>query len=173
MLAARDPLRFDDLPAGEVGAADVAHLACADDIVERAHRLLDRRLRVGEVHLQHVDVVDAEAAQARVGRLEDVAARCAGPERAVAHGAGELRGDHDVAERTHRFFDRRLRVREVHLDQVDVVDAETAQARIDGFEHVAPRRTGPQRSVAHRPGELRSDDDIAAAALQRNAEELL
>jgi hypothetical protein len=44
---ARGPLRLDHLLGGEVGAADVAHLALMDEIVERAQGLLDRRQRIG------------------------------------------------------------------------------------------------------------------------------
>jgi hypothetical protein len=105
----RDPGGVGDLPAAEVGAADVPHLARAHDVVERAQRLLLRRARV----------------------------------------------------------------REVELVEVDVVGAETAQARVDGIEDVSPRRARHQRSVAHRPAELGADDGALPLALQRLSEELL
>src|SRR5207253_6425112 len=43
VLRLRDPLRLDNLPCGEVGAADVARLPRPDDVVERAHGLFDWR----------------------------------------------------------------------------------------------------------------------------------
>ena len=72
------PVGVGDLPAGEVGVAEVAHLAGADQVVERGERLLDRRARVGLVHLVEVDVVGAEPAQRRLDRADDVAPRAAG-----------------------------------------------------------------------------------------------
>src|SRR5205085_4146286 len=39
----RDALRLHDLPRREIGAADGAHEAARDAIVERAHRLLEGR----------------------------------------------------------------------------------------------------------------------------------
>ena len=56
------PLRLDHLPGGEVRAADVADLALADEVVEGAQRLLDRRQRVGAVELVEVDPVGAGGA---------------------------------------------------------------------------------------------------------------
>ena len=49
LVAARlgRPVRVDDLPPGEVGAADVAHLALEHQLVQRRERLLDRGDRVG------------------------------------------------------------------------------------------------------------------------------
>ena len=67
------PLRLDHLPGGEVRAADVADLALAHEIVERAQRLLDRRQRVGAVELVEVDPVGLEPPQAVLDRLHDVA----------------------------------------------------------------------------------------------------
>ena len=62
--------------AGRLRAADVADLARADQVVERAQRLLDRRQRIGLVHLVEVDPVGAQPLQARLHRRHDVAARC-------------------------------------------------------------------------------------------------
>ena len=97
VLRLGDPLGLGDLPAGVVAAADVAHLAGAHHVVQRAQRLFDRRAVVGQVHLVEVDVVGVEAAQAGVERVHEVLARGAAPVRAFAHGAGGLRGDDDVA----------------------------------------------------------------------------
>ena len=45
-------------------------LPARDDVVERGHRLLERRVPVGPVHQVHVDVVGAEVLQALVDRRE-------------------------------------------------------------------------------------------------------
>ena len=55
--------RLHQLPAGEVGDADIAQLAGAHEVVERRQHLLDRRAGVEGMQLQQVDVVGAEAAQ--------------------------------------------------------------------------------------------------------------
>jgi hypothetical protein len=52
-----------ELPAGEVGQAVVADLARADEAVEGAQRLLQRRPRVERMDLVQVDGVQPEAAQ--------------------------------------------------------------------------------------------------------------
>ena len=56
-------LRLRHLPRRRVGEADVADLARAHQIVERAHRLLDGRVRVPGVHPVEIDVVGLQAAQ--------------------------------------------------------------------------------------------------------------
>jgi hypothetical protein len=68
---------IDDAPGRIVGAADVAHLALPDEVVERPHRLVDRRQRIRPMHLIEVDVVGAEVAQAPLDGFHDVAAGAA------------------------------------------------------------------------------------------------
>ena len=60
-----------DLLGLEVGEPDEADLAVADQVVERAHGLLERRVPVGPVDHVHVDVVGAEALEALVDRRRD------------------------------------------------------------------------------------------------------
>jgi hypothetical protein len=68
------PVTFGCLPsckrniAGEIRIADVADLALADEIVERAQRLLDRRQRIVIVLLVEIDVVGLQPRQARLDR---------------------------------------------------------------------------------------------------------
>ena len=81
------------LPGGVVGGTDVAHLALLDQQVERPERLLERGLAVPLVHLVQVDVVGAEAAQARLAAGDDVLAGKAGVVRAVSHRHPHLGGD--------------------------------------------------------------------------------
>lgn len=42
---------FDDLPGGQIGAADVPDFALVDEIVERAESFFDRSQRIGRVKL--------------------------------------------------------------------------------------------------------------------------
>ena len=89
------------LPRRRVGYADVAHLAGAHQVVERAHRLVDRRELVPGVHPVEVDVVGLQAAQRLLARGDDVLARgAAGVRIAGVKVREELRGnDHAVATR--------------------------------------------------------------------------
>ena len=59
-----DALRLRELPRVHAARADVARLAGAHDVVQRLHRLLDRRPVVPAVDLVEVDVVEAEPARA-------------------------------------------------------------------------------------------------------------
>ena len=63
-IALADGERLHQLPAGEVGAGDVAHFATADELVEGGEHLVDRGERVEVVEVVDVDVVGAEAAAA-------------------------------------------------------------------------------------------------------------
>ena len=61
-----------DLLGRPLAEADVAGLARVDDLGERLHRLLDRRLDVEAVALVEVDVVGLQALQRRVDLLVDL-----------------------------------------------------------------------------------------------------
>src|SRR6185369_4904334 len=50
------PVRIRDLPAREVGIADVANLALAHEVVQGAQRLIEGRVGVVAVELVKVDV---------------------------------------------------------------------------------------------------------------------
>ena len=67
-----------DLVGGPLADADVERLALADDVGERLHRLLERRLGVVAVRLVEVDVVGLQPLQRAVDRLHDVLAGQAG-----------------------------------------------------------------------------------------------
>src|SRR5690606_40166319 len=69
-----DRERLHGVPAGEVGAADVADFAGADEAVEGVEGFLDGGEGVLSVHEVDVDVVGAETAEAVVedgGRSEE------------------------------------------------------------------------------------------------------
>src|SRR5579884_1282964 len=119
-----------DLLELEVREADEADLALAHDVVERAHRLLERREAVGPVHEVHVDVVGAEVLQALVDRREH-ARTAAVPEVwlvAVVH--AELRDDEGlVATPPQRLTEGLLgRAHAVPLGGVEAVDPEVERA---------------------------------------------
>ena len=65
----------------EVGYPGVTYLARVDQLLQRPHRLADRRLRVGPVNQVQVDVVGAEQRQAPVDGGHDVLPRAVAPER--------------------------------------------------------------------------------------------
>jgi hypothetical protein len=64
-----------DVPAGEVAAADVEHLAFADELFHRLPHLLPRRRPVDVVHLVEVEVIGLQPAQAVLTGLADVVGR--------------------------------------------------------------------------------------------------
>jgi hypothetical protein len=74
---ARRPLRFDDLRARVRRGADIADLALADEVGERAERLLEVDAGLGAVDLVEVDPVGAQPAQRVLDRAVDPAARAA------------------------------------------------------------------------------------------------
>src|SRR5262249_48234105 len=63
------------VPGGQVAEAHVTYLPGADDVVESANGLLDRRRHIDAVDLVEVDVVEAEPLQATVDAREDVRPR--------------------------------------------------------------------------------------------------
>ena len=60
--------RLHEVPAGEVRRADVANLAGAHEVIERAEHFLDRGQGVEPVQLEEIDVIGAEPPQALVDR---------------------------------------------------------------------------------------------------------
>ena len=124
-FAARDLERLHHVPAGEVGAADVAHLARAHERVERLERLLERRQPVPLVDLIEVDDVGAQPLEARFAGADEVPARQALVVRARAHGEARLGGDQHAgrALAAHRlaenFFGEPGRIDVGGVDQID------------------------------------------------------
>src|SRR3990172_1550448 len=74
----------------------MTRLASPHHVVERAQRLVHRRLGVGVMDLVEVHVVGAEAAQRALDGVEDMLARGAAVPGPGAHGARALGGDHEV-----------------------------------------------------------------------------
>src|SRR5438067_1797866 len=86
------PQRLHQVPAGVVGAADVADFARVDEVVERPKRLFQRSLTVPLVHLVKVDVVGAQAPKARLAL-----ALCCFSTSVLARLTREMPGDLDTA----------------------------------------------------------------------------
>src|SRR5262249_34420828 len=59
-----DAVRLRNVPAGEVAAADVDHLALAHQLLHRLPDFVPRRAAIDVMHLVEVDAVGLEAAQA-------------------------------------------------------------------------------------------------------------
>jgi hypothetical protein len=164
------PQRLDHLPRGVRARADVAHLALADQVVERAQRLVDRDAALRAVDLVQVDVVGLQAAEAVLTGLHDVEAGVPpGVGVGVVHLAVDLgRQKHPVplAALLERHAGHRFRLAApVHVRGVDEVAAGVEEpvdhpARLvllglppEGHHAQAPdahlRPGAPQRSVFH------------------------
>ena len=119
-------------PGRQVGGADVADLAVADQVVEGAQRLVDRRAPVELVELVEIDPVSAEAFERVLDRLHDVAARGADLHARIVHGHAELAGEHDVlAPRAERLAEEPLRsaAPAIHIGRVEQRDAGVERGR--------------------------------------------
>lgn len=68
-------LRFHQMPAGEIGAADVANLASSHEIIERLHRFINGRERIEGMELKQINVIDADAFETGLDGSGDVLPR--------------------------------------------------------------------------------------------------
>ena len=119
-----------DLLPLEVRDADEAGLPLAHDVLEGAHRLLERGPVVGPVHEVDVDAVGAEVLEALLDRCHDACAAGVAEVRLVPISDAEL-GDEDrvPAAPAERPSERALRRAEaVPLGGVEAVDAEVERA---------------------------------------------
>ena len=140
-----------------------ADLALGDELLERADRLLERRVGILFVVLVQLDVVGLQALQRRVERGADVLARAA-PLRAVAHRLAELRGEHDlVAASLQHPAEQRLAAA---LVAVDVRGVEERDARVErGIDDGARRILVDPAAEVVRPEA--DDGDVELAKLSR------
>ena len=120
-----DAERLHDLPAGEVRAPDVSHLAGLHQVLERGQRLLERSLSVPLVDLVKVDVVRPQPSEAGLTGFDQMVPRQAGVVGTGAHWEAGLGGQqHAVATATQRLAHDLLRVAvRVDVSRVDQVDA--------------------------------------------------
>jgi hypothetical protein len=52
-----DTLRGGDVPAGKIAAADIGHLAFANELLHRLPDLVPRRAPINVVHLVEIDMI--------------------------------------------------------------------------------------------------------------------
>ncbi len=114
-----------DVPAGIVGAADIAHLALAHERIERFHGFLEWRLTVPFMNLVKVDHVGLQTLQARLAGVDQVMARQASVIGTGAHREARLGGDEHavLALSAENFADDLLagagRIDVRRIDQID------------------------------------------------------
>ena len=157
------------LPRRRVGEADVADLAGAHEVVERAHRLLDRRVLVPGVHPVEVDVVGLQPAQRLLaaGR-ERLAAGAAAVRIAREEVARELGGDDDAVAPARVaadvVADDLLGVAVgVDVGGVDEVAAALEEAVEDGLGVLDAGAPAPVLAEGHRAEAERADAQAGAA----------
>jgi hypothetical protein len=99
------------VPAREIRAAEIADLAGAHEIVQRAEHLFDRGERVEAMELEQVDVVCAQAAQASFNRPQQMPPGRTDIIWAITAAKGRLsRNEHLVAAASDRASQNLLRL---------------------------------------------------------------
>jgi hypothetical protein len=152
---AQDPHRLARALARVGGDAGVERLALADRAVERAHRLVERRLGVEPVRVEDVDVVQAHPRQALVQRREQVLARAPLAVRPRPHVVAGLGGDDQLvaegrevlAEDAPEVQLGRAGRRAVVVGEVEVADAAVERApqhRALGLERLVVAEVVPE-----------------------------
>ena len=150
--------------ARERAAADVAHLAGADQVVERAQGLVDRDVGLGAVDLVEVDPVGLEAAQRRFALLDDVAARVALHVRVFGvHHAVDLRGQDDVVAAAVA-LERLAGHLFAAADAVDIGGIDEVDALIERLVDDGVRVVGRGLAAEHHAAEAEAADLDAGAA---------
>src|SRR5581483_10361736 len=95
MARPRGLLRLREMPAGEVAAADVQHLALLHELLHRLPDLLPGALPIDVMHLIQIEMVGAQAPQTALARFTDMPRREPRLIRPIAHAAVHLRRKHD------------------------------------------------------------------------------
>src|SRR5216684_5712553 len=94
-----DENRALELPTGEVGHPDVAHLPGPDQVIEGGQSLFDRSRGIPAMRLVEVDVVGLEAPEAPFASADDPApGQALGITRAI-HSPTALGSEHDRVAR--------------------------------------------------------------------------
>ena len=91
-----------ELPGEHGRGAEVKDLARAHEVMQRAHRLFDRHVRVKGVDDQKVDIVGINPPQAGIDRAQDMLARQTLVVRGVAHRVIDLGRQNQLIAR-HKF----------------------------------------------------------------------
>ena len=171
----RNRQRFHKMPAGKVGAPNVADLARAHQVIERTQGFLDRRHGVERVQLIQVDMVGTQPLQTALDRRNDMVPRMPHiirplprPERALGgneqliplplDGSPQHRLGHttpvDIGRVEHRHamletnIDEPRRQRDIHIAPapIDLRRAKRARAQ---RQHRHPEPTATQLTVFH------------------------
>ena len=131
--ARRRPVRVGDLPAGEVGVAEIADLALGHQIIQRAQGFIDRRIGIGLVKLIEVDPVGSQPGQAVFDGAHDPAPGSPLATLIVADPHAELGGQNDIAAAlAQRLAEEFLRL----CAAIDVGGVEKGDPRVDrGADH--------------------------------------
>ena len=90
-----DPLGVHHLPGRKVRASEVTNFPLPYQVVQRPQRFFHRRIWIWKMQLVKVDPVGLQAAQAGLGRSQDVIPRSALQRSRLIHGAAEFSGQHD------------------------------------------------------------------------------
>jgi hypothetical protein len=129
------------MPAGKIGAGDVADFAALDERIEHLKSFFDGREGVKGVHVVDVDVVDAKAAKRVFAGLNQVIARRADIVGTVAHCESSFRGDENAVAFAgdgfaEDFFREAARINVGGVEEIDArVETDIDEAR--GFGNVA------------------------------------
>ena len=67
-----------------------------NQVIQRPERLIERRFKIGKMHLIQIEIVGLQTAQASMGRLEDMLARPATIIGTSAHREKELARQHNL-----------------------------------------------------------------------------
>ena len=85
-----------DLPRGEVAGRGVQDLALVHEVVERAQRLLERRVVIEAVQVEHVDAIGRKTTKTGLDGANQVQARRTACVRVLARREVRLAGDHHL-----------------------------------------------------------------------------
>jgi hypothetical protein len=168
-VTVRDGERLHQVPAGEIGAGDVADFAFANELVEGVERLFDGREGVEGVHVVDVDVIGLEAAQTAFDLAAQVITRGAFVVRAVAHAEGGLGRDKCLIAIAFEGFAEDLFGATVAVDVrgVEEIDADfkTDVEQMAGFFYVSGAPCAKEISIATEgSGAEAEDGDFEAGA---------
>ena len=163
---AQDPVRLLRLGGGVRRDAGVERFALPHGCVERAHRLLERRVGIEAVRVEDVDVVEPHAREALVEAREQILARPPLSVRAFPHVVAGLRRDHELvavgpqvlAEQVAEVLFRRSVRRAVVVREIEMGDTEVERAADDcatrspaaGRNRSSARGRGRSRAAADR-----------------------
>ena len=139
--------RLGELPGGHAAGSEVAHLAGADEAIQRFERFFNRRGKVPAVNLIQVDIVHFEAAQGILAGFDDMLTAQSPSVRTIAHGSVDLGRQDNIVACSHLaqpfagdFF--------AHTNRVDIRGIKKSHARFKGEGEVLARRVFPDGPLA-------------------------